>query len=237
MVFDLKTSLEIILVNTQLPENLGATARGMLNFHIQNLRLVDPHFEMNNEKILPISAGADHVINKIKVYETFEKSISDLDYIIATTNRERTLKKKKINFNEILKLINSNKKIGIIFGPEKSGLNNDHISLSDYILKIPSNKKFSSINLSHAVTIVCYEISKSIYRNIKSNNKVYDLAPKKELMNFYKILENRLDEKNFFMVDERKKMTIQKIRNIFSKSLLNINEIKILLGILKSLEK
>ena len=69
------------------------------------------------------------------------------------------------------------------------------------------------------------------------NNKVYDLAPKKELMNFYKILENRLDEKNFFMVDERKKMTIQKIRNIFIKSLLNINEIKILLGILKSLEK
>ena len=56
-------------------------------------------------------------------------------------------------------------------------------------------------------------------------------------MNFYKILENKLEEKNFFMVDERKKITIQKIRNIFSKSLLNINEIKILLGILKSLEK
>ncbi|PPR43673.1 MAG: putative tRNA/rRNA methyltransferase [Alphaproteobacteria bacterium MarineAlpha8_Bin1] len=237
MVFDLKSSLEIILINTQLPENLGATARGMLNFNIENLRLVGPHFEMNNEKILPLSAGADHVIKKIKVYENFEKSIEDLDYIIATTNRERTLKKKKVNFNEILKLLNSKRKIGIVFGPEKSGLDNDHISLSDYILKIPSNKKFSSINLSHAVTIVCYEISKIIFRNIKSNDKIYDLAPKKELMNFYKILENKLEEKNFFMVDERKKITIQKIRNIFSKSLLNINEIKILLGILKSLEK
>ena len=94
MVLDLKSSLEIILINTQLPENLGATARGMLNFNIENLRLVGPNFAMNNEKILPLSAGADHVINKIKVYENFEKSIKDLDYIIATTNRERTLKKK-----------------------------------------------------------------------------------------------------------------------------------------------
>tara|TARA_Y100000589_G_scaffold331497_1_gene385305 strand:+ start:253 stop:966 length:714 start_codon:yes stop_codon:yes gene_type:complete len=237
MVYDLNNSLEIILVNTQLPENLGATARGMLNFYLENLRLIKPNFHMKNEKILPLSAGADHVIKKVKVYENFEKSISDLDYIIATTNRDRTLKKKNINFNEIFKLISAKKKIGIVFGPEQSGLNNEHISLSDYILKIPSNKKFSSINLSHAVTIVCYELSKIIFHDMSSNKKIYDLAPKKELINFYKILEKKLEEKNFFMVDERKKITVQKIRNIFSKSLLNVNEIKILHGIIKSLEK
>ncbi len=94
MVYDLNNSLEIILVNTQLPENLGATARGMLNFYLENLRLIKPNFHMKNEKILPLSAGADHVIKKVKVYENFETSISDLDYIIATTNRDRTLKKK-----------------------------------------------------------------------------------------------------------------------------------------------
>ena len=98
---------------------------------------------------------------------------------------------------------------------------------------------FSSLNLSHAVIIVCYELSKL---NIKksnfdnSRNKI-DLALKSELMNFYTILENSLDKKGFFMVNERKKITIQKIRSIFSKLVLNSRELKILLGIIKALKK
>ena len=60
---------EIILVNTQLPENLGATARGMLNFKFEKLRLVEPRFSLRNEKILPVSAaGADNVIKKNKSF-------------------------------------------------------------------------------------------------------------------------------------------------------------------------
>ena len=230
---------EILLVNPQLPENLGAVARAMLNFDFKKLRVVNPKFDLGNEKIIPISAGAEDVISNIKTFDKFEDSIKDFNVLIATTNRQRALKKKIISFEDIVKIVNRKKKIGFVFGPENSGLNNNHLSYSDYILQIPSNRNFSSLNLSHAVIIVCYELSKL---NIKksnfdnSRNKI-DLALKSELMNFYTILENSLDKKGFFMVNERKKITIQKIRSIFSKLVLNSRELKILLGIIKALKK
>ena len=150
---------EIVLVNTQIPENLGATARAMLNFNLKNLRVVSPFFELSNEKIIPLSAGAGSVIKNIKKFVVFEDSVKDLNILIATTNRLRSVKKKEITFEKLNKIIlNSNNKVGIIFGPEKSGLENEHLSICDYYLKINSNPKFSSLNLSHAVSIVAYEL-------------------------------------------------------------------------------
>ena len=105
-----------------------------------------------------------------------------------------------ISFEDIIKIFNRRKKIGFIFGPESSGLNNNHLSYSDYILQIPSNKNFSSLNLSHAVIIVCYEFFETLFRKSsfdKSINKI-DLALKSELLNFYKILESNLDKKGFY---------------------------------------
>ena len=150
---------EIVLVNTQIPENLGATARAMLNFNLKNLRVVSPLFELSNEKIITLSAAADSVIKNIKKFSVFEDSVKDLNILIATTNRLRSIKKKQITFQKLNKIIsNSKNKVGIVFGPEKSGLENEHLSICDYCLKINSNPKFSSLNLSHAVSIVAYEI-------------------------------------------------------------------------------
>ena len=133
---------EIILVNTQIPENLGATARAMLNFNLKNLRVVSPLFELSNEKIIPLSAGAESVIKNIKKFEIFEDSVKDLNILIATTNRLRSVRKKQINFQKLNKIIlNPKNKVGIIFGPEKSGLKNEHLSICDYSLKINSNPK------------------------------------------------------------------------------------------------
>ena len=85
---------EIILVNTQLPENLGSVARGMLNFNFKKLRVVNPKFSMKNEKIIPVSAGADNVIKQSKIFNSFEDAIKDFNFVIGTTNRIRAIKKK-----------------------------------------------------------------------------------------------------------------------------------------------
>ena len=165
---------EIVLVNTQIPENLGATARAMLNFNLKNLRVVSPFFKLSNEKIIPLSAGADSVIKNIKKFAVFEDSVKDLNILIATTNRLRSVKKKQITFQKLNKIIlNSKNKVGIIFGPEKSGLENEHLSICDYYLKINSNPKFSSLNLSHAVSIVAYELwsRNSPKKSLSSNSK------------------------------------------------------------------
>ena len=156
----MKNSIEIVLVKTQLPENLGSVARGMLNFNFEKLSVIDPQFEMTNEKIIPVSAGADHVIKKSKIFSSFPEAIKNFNYVIGTTNRIRAIKKKEITLERISELIQkTNNSVAIVFGPEKSGLDNDHISLCDYVYKIETNPKFSSLNLSHAVTIICNQIN------------------------------------------------------------------------------
>ena len=92
----LNTLPEIILVETQIPENLGASARAMLNFNLKKLRIVSPSFDLSNEKILPLSAGANNVIKNIKEFDTFEEAVKDFNILIATTNRFRSIKKKKL---------------------------------------------------------------------------------------------------------------------------------------------
>ena len=233
---------EIVLVNTQIPENLGATARAMLNFNLKNLRVVSPLFELSNEKIIPLSAGADSVIKNIKKFSVFEDSVKDLNILIATTNRLRSVKKKQITFQKLNKIIsNSKNKVGIIFGPEKSGLENEHLSICDYSLKINSNPKFSSLNLSHAVSIVAYEIwrgnlpKRILISNVKKKSDLQ--ATKGELSNFLLILQEHLEENGFFSVLERKKILVQKIRNIFTKLELTSRDISTLLGIIKNLRK
>ena len=124
----LKNLPEIILVNTQLPENLGAVARSMLNFSFKKLKLVSPEFNLGHEKIRPVSAGADIVIDKIRVYENFDEAIKNFNIIIATTNRIRSIKQKTISFSNLSNFLKNNKnKIGIVFGPERSGLDNDRL--------------------------------------------------------------------------------------------------------------
>ena len=169
MYFNKKLLPEIVLVNTQLPENLGATARCMLNFQFERLRVINPKFSLDNEKIIPVCAGADKVIKKIKVFEKFSDSIKDFNYVIATSNRVRSQKKNEISFRKLKEIISKNYKVAIVFGPEKSGLDNEDLSLCDYTIKINSNQKFSSLNLSHAVAIVCYNL---VYIVIEKKVKV-----------------------------------------------------------------
>ena len=237
MYFNKKLLPEIVLVNTQLPENLGATARSMLNFQFERLRLINPKFSLDNEKIIPVCAGADKVIKKIKVFEKFSDSIKDFNYVIATSNRVRSQKKNEISFKKLKEIISKNYKVAIVFGPEKSGLDNEDLSLCDYTIKINSNQKFSSLNLSHAVAIVCYNLFTLLLKKSDSNKEKYieNVAKKNELLSFYKILEETLDNSNFFNVKERKKITFQKIKNIFCKYKMSSEEVRTLISIFKKI--
>ena len=238
MYFNKKLLPEIVLVNTQLPENLGATARSMLNFQFERLRLINPKFSLDNEKIIPVCAGADKVIKKIKVFEKFSDSIKDFNYVIATSNRVRTQKKNEISFRKLKEIISKNFKVAIVFGPEKSGLDNEDLSLCDYTIKINSNQKFSSLNLSHAVAIVCYNLYTLLLKKGESNKEklIENVAKKNELLSFYKILEETLDTSNFFNVKERKKITFQKIKNIFCKYKMSSEEVRTLISIFKKIK-
>ena len=152
------SKIHFILVRPQMGENIGAVARAIKNFNIKYLRIVNPRCNWPNQKAIATSVGAKDIVKSVKVYDTVEKSIGDLDLIFASSSRIRRVNKKIISVSNLKTKIGIGKKIGILFGPEASGLSNDEISCADYLVKIPSNNKFSSLNLSHSAIIFCFEI-------------------------------------------------------------------------------
>ena len=135
-------NIYFILVRPQLGENIGSVARAIKNFNITKLRIVNPRCSWPNQKALVTSVGAKDVLKSSKIYNSMEKSIGDLDIVFASTSRIRKVNKKIISVLDLKNKIKKKRKIGIIFGPEASGLSNDEISYADYLVKIPTNNKF-----------------------------------------------------------------------------------------------
>ena len=125
---------------------------------------------------------------------------------------------------------------GILFGPEASGLSNQDIGYSNYIFKIPVHKKFESLNLSHSLIIVCFEIFKLLKPSFfKKNKHLGDIASKKRLNIFLDFIETRLDKKGFFVPKEKKKTMLINLRNIFGRIELSNKELRILSSVFSKL--
>ena len=226
----------IILFEPQLEENIGAVARAMLNFNFHNIRIIKKGWKPS-KVTFKNSAKADEILKNAKVFNNLEDAINDLHYIFATSNRKRDLNTDVVNLKKGARIINNNKnfKVGILFGPERSGLTNEAISLSDKIIEIPLNKNFKSLNLAQSVLLVVYELFNLNLYKINSVKK--KKTKKKELLIFFKVLQNYLEKVNFFKVKEKKKIMMRNIKAIFNKAELTEKEVKILLGIIKNLTK
>ena len=226
----------IILFEPQLEENIGAAARAILNFNFHNIRIIKKGWKPSKVSFKN-SAKADEILKNAKVFNNLEDAINDLHYIFATSNRKRDLNIDVVNLKKGAKIINNYKnfKVGILFGPERSGLTNEAISLCDKIIEIPLNQNFKSLNLAQSVLLVVYELFNLNLCKINSVNK--KKTKKKELLIFFKVLQNYLEKVNFFKVKEKKKIMMRNIKTIFNKAELTEKEVKILLGIIKNLTK
>lgn len=224
----------IILVAPQLGENIGATARAMKNFGLNQLRLVSPRDGWPNEKALSMSAHASDIIERAEIYSCLEDAIADIEYLYATTAIERDLNKSYVFSKDLGATYPYNLKTAIMFGRENSGLNNNEISLAHKIINIDT-AEFSSLNIAQAVIIVCYELFNNRPSNIggKAEFNKQPLATRHELSLFFDHLFCLLDEKQFFRVPEKKPQMTQKIINIFSRvEKLSRSELQTLRGIL-----
>ena len=231
-------SLGFILVKTQLPENIGFSARALKNFNFTNLDIVSPKKGWPNKKALDTSVNAKDVLYKSKLYFNLEDAINKYDIIYASSARKRDINKKHLSFEEFIKSIRKNRKrkIAIMFGPEASGLSNQDISYANYIFKIPVNKKFQSINLSHSLIIVCHELFKIFNpKGTKSNKKLNQIINKKKLHIFMNYLELKLEKKGFFSPIEKKKTMLSNLRNIFGRMELSDKELRILSSVFSKL--
>lgn len=232
-------NVHFILVKPQIGENIGSVARAIKNFNITKLRIINPRCVWPNQKALATSVGAKDILKSTKIYNSLEKSIGDLDIVFATTARIRKMNKRIISVIDLKKKINKKQKIGIVFGPEASGLSNDEISYADYIVKIPTNNKFSSLNLSHSAIIFCFELFKffSKKKGIFNSNYKTSIATKAEINKFLSFIIKNLDKKGFLQPDHKRKSMIRNINNIFHRINLSDQEIRILLGIFSTLRE
>lgn len=231
----------VILVEPQLGENIGFTARAMLNCGLTSLRLVKPRDGWPNPSAKAAAAGADSVIESAEVFKTVESAIEDLRRVFAATARRREQIKRVLTpRSAALELQASlNSADGLLFGPERSGLDNDAVALTDAVIEVPLNPDFSSLSLPQAVLIVAYEW-RMAGMSAEGDTLVSNGAPpasKAELHGLFARLERTLDDSGFFHVEEKRSNTVRNIRNIFQRTGLTGQEVRTLQGIVTSLRR
>ena len=236
----MKNKFGFILVKPQLGENIGSSARSLKNFGFRRLLLVSPKFSFPNHKAKVTSVGAFDIIDSTKVFDKTDEAISEFDVIISLSARRRDINKKHITITDLPSILKKRKnlKFGFMFGPENSGLSNQDISFSNYILQIPTSKKFKSLNLSHSVSIVCYEIFKFINKNLfNKKGKNLEISTKHKITSLVQHLVNLLDAKEFFIPVEKKQSMLLNINNLIYRLEPNDKELRILASIISSLNK
>jgi tRNA/rRNA methyltransferase len=231
----------IILVEPQLGENIGTAARAMMNCGVGELRVVRPRDGWPNPKALSAASGADEVIQNARLFDSTAAALADLHRVYATTARHRGMIKPVVTPRqgalEMRAAAARGERIGVLFGPERTGLVNDDVPLADTILQVPLNPAYSSLNLAQAVLIVGYEWFQAAVdapaRELVTNET--RPATKAELLNFFAHLEKELDDCGFLRHADKRPVMIRNIRNLFQRADLTEQEIRTLHGIVKEL--
>ena len=232
------SNIHFVLHKPQLSENIGSCARALKNFKFKNLCVVSPRVSFPNDKIIATSVGAKNIIKNTKVYQNFDNAVKNYNCVIATTTRIRNKNFNYLNIKDLKKKVDFTKKVAFIFGPESSGLSNNELSYANYVIKLPTNPNFGSINISHSLIIFCYELF-NIFNNKEKKIliKKVKIAKKKDFIKFFQFLINSLDNIGFLKPIEKKKSMIGNIKTIFLNMNLSEKDIRILSSIIGSLIK
>lgn len=234
----------IILVEPQLAENIGMCARAMANFGLSEMRLVAPRDGWPTGSGLKKGAtsaasGATHVLDNARLYPDAAAAIADLNYVLATTARERGQMKRVLTPAEamppVAERIATGERVGILFGRERIGLTNEEISLADAILTFPVNPSFASLNLAQAVLLNGYEWFKATGGEppFRENNPSPP-ASRETIISMFDYLEAELDRCGFFPAGKKPIMTAN-LRDILHRLEMTEQEARTLRGVFKSL--
>ena len=229
--------IKIVLVETTHPGNIGAVARAMKNMNMTNLWLVAP-------KIFPSAdatsraSGADDVLAHARVCTSVQEAIADCQLVIGASARSRTISWPEISPRACAEqvVINEPKqKVAIIFGRENSGLKNHELDLCHYLLRIPCNSAYSSLNIAAAVQVVCYElfVAAGAQATVAIGDK--DKSPKAtalQMESFYTHLYQALTDIGFMHPDKSNSI-MRRLRRIYNRVQLDTKELDILRGILR----
>ena len=228
-----------MLVETTHPGNIGAVARAMKNMNMYNLRLVAPKLFPNADATSRAS-GADDVLAKAMVCQTLQEAIADCQLVIGASARGRTISWPELTPRacaEKVLIHEPGNNVAIVFGRENSGLKNHELDLCHFLLRIPCNSEYSSLNIAAAVQVVCYELF--VTSGIPAQNKIRvgdkgidPLATATQMESFYAHLAEALTDIGF-MHPAKSKSIMRRLRRIYNRVQMDSKEVDILRGILR----
>lgn len=242
----------LILVRPQLADNIGMVARAMANFGLEHLRLVEPRDGWPNEKARIAASGANFIIDGAEAYPTFEDGLTGLNWVCAATARQRDLAKHVLTpeqaIAEMRRRIAEGQRCGVLFGPERNGLETSEIANADAMVLAPVNPSFASLNLAQAVLLLSYEWMKQNGSGTLGRVTTYEAplepglrmrgsrpANREELTAFFTHIEHELDASGFFSSPDKRPSVIQNLRSMFVRMGATEQEIRTLRGIVKAL--
>jgi len=228
----------VILVEPQLGENIGTTARAMANFGLSRLRLVKPRDGWPNAHAHRAASGADRILEQAVLFDSVEAAIADCTFVVASTAREHDQAKPVIDAQQaaeqMLPRIEAGETVAVMFGRERNGLENHEVALADRILTLPVNPAFASLNLAQAVLVMAYEWFKlrtggalPFAMPVRS-----EPAAKEQLQAFFATLERELERVEFFRPPEKRQTMTINLRNIISRMEPTRQDIQTLHGII-----
>jgi len=231
-----------VLVRPQMGENIGAAARGMWNFGLDRLRLVAPRDGWPNEKAVAMASGAGQVLDHVVVSDDLPRAIGDLNFVFATTARGRELTKKVFSPESAMvlarALIADGQSVGVMFGPERSGLENEDVARANASISVPVNPAFGSLNLAQCVLVLGYEWRKSL--GVVPDAVELGRTRFAERLEVEKLVEHligKLETVNFFFPAAKRQSMAENLRNMFGRLPLSDADVKTLHGIFRALAR
>ena len=211
----------VVLVETQLGENIGAAARAMANFGLARLRLVAPRQGWPNERAVVMAAGADRILDNAIIYDTLADAVADCSFVLALTARNHDQHKPVIGADraaeEMAPRVAAGETVALVFGRERNGLENHEVGMADRIVTLPVNPAFASLNLAQAVVVMAYEWFKRTGAGAtrEPQSRRSPPAAKQQIAAFFADLENELEKVEFFRPEEKRGTMVVNLRNIF----------------------
>jgi tRNA/rRNA methyltransferase len=232
----------VILCAPQLAENIGAVARVMANFGLDELRLVSPRDGWPQARAWVSASGADWPLDNAKLYPRVEDAIADLHRVYATTARPRELQlpilSARRGAEQLAQAVASGERVGLLFGPERAGLETADVALCQAVVTLPVDMRFRSLNLAQAVAITAYEWrmtqvegAPAIFRELSPP------AEGAEMLGLYEHLERELEEAGFFHPPEKRPSMVQNLRSALSKAHMSQQEVRTFRGVVTALSR
>ena len=230
-----------ILVRPQMGENIGAAARAMLNFGLERMRIVDPRDGWPNPKAVAMASGAGRVLDHAGIFPDIPTAIADCDFVFATTARGRELVKPVVTPERAMEMtramVGMGKRVGVLFGPERAGLENEDIAPANAIVTVPVNPEFPSLNLAQCALLLGYEWRRQTTEVVPEVMGLArtEFASRLEVERLSDHFEERLEVAGFFYPPEKAAHMKLNMRNMFARLGLTRAEVQTFHGMLRQI--